>query len=67
MDGYLGNILKRLATVQQFKPGDPAKDLYYRIISGQATPEDYRLAIEYTDYYKHGGAIKKPNKINYFT
>ena len=67
MDGYLGNILKRLATVQQFKPGDPAKDLYYRIISGQATPEDYRLAINYTDYYKHGGAIKKPNKINYFT
>lgn len=67
MDGYLGNILKRLATVQQFKPGDPAKDLYYRIISGQATPEDYRLAITYTDYYKQGGSIKKPNKINYFT
>lgn len=67
MDGYLGNILKRLATVQQFNPGDPAKGLYYRIISGQATPEDYRLAIKYTDYYKHGGAIKKPNKINYFT
>ena len=67
MDGYLGNILKRLATVQQFKPGDPAKGLYYRIISGQATPEDYRLAITYTDYYKQGGSIKKPNKINYFT
>lgn len=67
MDGYLGNILKRLATVQQFKPGDPAKGLYYRIISGQATPEDYRLAIKYTDYYKQGGSIKKPNKINYFT
>lgn len=67
MDGYLGNILKRLATVQQFKPGDPAKDLYYRIISGQATPKDYRLAITYTDYYKQGGSIKKPNKINYFT
>ena len=67
MDGYLGNVLKRIATVQQFKPGNSDKDLYYRIISGKATPKDYRRALLYVDYYKQGGTIKKPNKINYFT
>ena len=63
MDGYLGNVLKRIATVQQFKPGNSDKDLYYRIISGKATPKDYRRALLYVDYYKQGGTIKKPNKM----